>query len=306
MLLFITLFSAAAIFLLILGIFTLRTPEKVDVNQRLQDTIGLNEKEVDIREMELQNSFADRAIRPLLGKITRLVNKLLPGTMLSNLEPKISRAGNPGGLTAEEFLAVKLVTTVGFILLASLISISRGGLDLFTLALLALGVVGGWLLPDFYLQNLASKRLQEIDRSMPDVLDLLTVSIEAGYSWDGALQKLIQKKKGPLSSEFRRVLQEAKMGKPRRDALRTMAERVNVPSLTTFVAAVVQADQLGLSLGEVLRTQSDQIRQKRRQEIEEEAMKTPIKILIPLVFFVFPAIFIVLLGPALVQIMDIF
>lgn len=305
MLLFISLLSACTVFCLIMSIRALRTPEKVDVSQRLQGAIGIDENPVDIREMELQRSFSDRALRPLLGKLSHLVTRFFPGTMVANLQPKLNRAGNPGEVGAEEFLALKFLGVTLLAFLAISVYVNRGA-DFLSITFFLLVVAGGWFLPDAYLQSLSRRRIEEIDRSMPDVLDLLTVCVEAGYSWDGALQKVVQKRKGPLSMEFRRVLHEARMGKPRREALRDLSDRIQVPSLTTFVAAVIQADQLGLSLGQVLRTQSDHIRQKRRQEIEEEAMKAPVKILIPLVFFVFPAIFIILLGPAMVQIIEIF
>ncbi len=307
MLLLISFMTACTAYLLVMTVVALRTPEKVNVTHRLQKTLGSNDLKdgnFDIREVELQKSFSERALRPLLGKIAGLVKKMLPGTMLANLQPRLNRAGNPGGLGAEEFLALKFIAILITLFLVFTLLLGQGT-KVFAFVLLLGGTAGGWFLPEAYLQSQIRQREKEIEQSMPDVLDLLTVCVEAGYSWDGALQKVVQKKKGPLSTEFKRVLQEAKVGKPRKDALRSLTERVNAPCLTTFVAAVIQADQLGLSLGQVLRTQSDQIRQKRRQEIEEEAMKAPIKILFPLVFFIFPAIFIILLGPALMQIMEV-
>lgn len=143
-----------------------------------------------------------------------------------------------------------------------------------------------------------------MSKELPDVLDLLTVSVESGLGFDAALQKVVRKTKGPLSNEFNKTLQEIKMGKARRDALRDLANRTGVEDLSTFIGAIIQADQLGVSIGNVLRIQSKQMRQIRKQRIEEKAMKAPIKMLLPMVFFIFPTLFLVLLGPAAIQLIE--
>jgi tight adherence protein C len=154
---------------------------------------------------------------------------------------------------------------------------------------------------EFVLHNRIKQRQLQIINSLPDILDLLTVSVEAGLGFDGALQKVTEKTKGLLAMEFNRLLQEIRMGKSRRDALRDLAERIRVEELSALVSSIIQADQLGVSIGNVLRLQSAQIRLQRRQRAEEKAMKAPIKMLIPLVLFIFPTIFLVLLGPAAIE-----
>ena len=298
------IFAAMSIFFAVLAVSAFLEREEVDIIRRLNEISSRGEEIViDIRDAELQKSFTERVIRPLLGKATKTFNKLLPTSFIEELHPSLNQAGNPGGLVAGEYLTIKVLC----IIVVSLLGIPLfNKLSFYQMVAVVAGVVLGlWILPDYYLIRLARNRGLEIERSMPDVLDLLTVSIEAGYGWDAALMKVTEKRKGALAREFRQVAQEVKMGKPRRKALRDLATRVNVDSLTTFTTAIIQADQLGLRLGDVLRTQSELIRHKRRQEIEEEAMKAPIKMLVPMLIFIFPVIFIVLLGPAVVQMLKV-
>lgn len=169
-----------------------------------------------------------------------------------------------------------------------------------------LGFLIGYLFPQSWANAQVKKKQLEIEKSLPDVLDLLTVSVEAGLGFDAALLKVVEKQKGALAEEFLKVLQEIKMGRPRRDALRDLSKRNPIEDLNNVVASLVQADQLGIPIAGVLRNQSKQIRQKHRQRAEEKAQKAPVKMMIPLVFFVFPSIFIIILGPAVIQIIDIF
>jgi tight adherence protein C len=162
------------------------------------------------------------------------------------------------------------------------------------------------MLPKYYLKNRIALRQKEIEKSLPDALDLLTVSIEAGLSFDGAVAKLVEKMSGVLVDEFAIALKEMRVGVSKRDAFRSLIERVPVPSLVTFVGSILQADQLGVSMGNVLRIQSSLARQKRRQKTQENAMKAPIKMLIPMIIFIMPTIFIVLLGPVLIIAMKAF
>ena len=164
----------------------------------------------------------------------------------------------------------------------------------------------GWLVPEMMMQSKRKEREKQIRKSLPDVLDLLTVSVEAGLGFDAALAKVVERKKGPLADEFALLLQEIRMGKSRRDALREVSERVKIDDITSFIASVIQADQLGVSIANILRIQSAQVRTKRRQQAEEAGMKAPIKMLFPLIFFIFPTLFVVLLGPAIIQVATTF
>lgn len=168
------------------------------------------------------------------------------------------------------------------------------------------GFLIGYLFPQSWSNAQNKKKQLEIEKSLPDVLDLLTVSVEAGLGFDAALLKVVEKQKGALAEEFLRVLQEIKMGRPRRDALRDLSKRNPIEDLSNVVASLVQADQLGIPIAGVLRNQSLQIRQKHRQRAEEKAQKAPVKMMIPLVFFVFPSVFIIILGPAVIQMIDMF
>lgn len=175
-----------------------------------------------------------------------------------------------------------------------------------SIELMSAGFILGFLGPSFWLKSKITKRNEEIARTLPDILDLIMVSVEAGLGFDAAIMKVVEKQKGVLAEEFNVVLQEIKMGKPRRDSLRDMAKKNNIEDLSNAIAAIVQADQLGISIGSVLRNQSNQIRQKRKQRAQEQAQKAPVKIMIPLVFFIFPSLFIIILGPAFIQIMNFF
>ncbi|RNC28970.1 MAG: hypothetical protein AWM53_00890 [Candidatus Dichloromethanomonas elyunquensis] len=168
------------------------------------------------------------------------------------------------------------------------------------------GFLAGLIYPNLWLKSKIKKHEEEIQRTLPETLDLIMVSVEAGLGFDAAMMKVVEKQKGVLSDEFSLVLQEIKMGKPRRDALRDMGKKNNVDDLSNVIASLVQADQLGISMGGVLRNQSNQIRQKRKQRAQEQAQKAPVKIMVPLVFFIFPSIFILILGPAFIQIMEYF
>lgn len=212
-------------------------------------------------------------------------------------QKKLVAAGMPYGLDAEGLVVLKY---------AFMCALALAGLFLANVtAAAALGIVG-YLVPDIMLNAWKNERQNKILKDLPDILDMLSVSVEAGLGFDAALQRVVEKIKGPLSEEFRQALNEIKLGKPRREALKDLAVRVEVDDVSTFISSLIQADQLGVSIANVLRVQADQVREKRRQRAEEKAQKAPIKILIPLVFFIFPAIFVILLGPALIQFVDAF
>ncbi len=302
---FTSMMAALTVFSLFMYSWSAFRKEKIDVDKRLGVMAdSMKTEDVNILDSELQLPFTDRVIKPFLNNSTEMINKMMPASILESTAPKLMKAGYPGGLTAGEYIILKLLGVAVMFLIAFTFLVTGNYPAFFLIVLTGGGLV--WLLPDIFLKNMATQRAQQIESSMPDILDLLTVSVEAGYGWEGALQKVVEKRKGPLAGEMRRVLQEVKMGKPRRDAMRGMADRLKVDALTTFVTAIIQADQLGLSMGHVLRNQADFIRHKRRQAIEEQAMKAPIKMLFPLVLFIFPVIFIVLLGPAVIQIMEAF
>jgi tight adherence protein C len=216
----------------------------------------------------------------------------------AKLRRQLTLAGNPGDLKPQEFIVLKLTLCALTLVAGFLLPISF--LNVVILAAAA------WLAPELYLHEKIKNRQLAITLAIPDVLDLLTVSVEAGLGFDAAVAKVIEKVEGPLADEFRRMLYEMRIGRSRREALRDLSERTGVPYLQNFASAVIQADQLGVSISKVLRIQSQEIRRQRRQKAEEEAMKAPIKMLLPLVALVFPSLFIVLLGPAILQFAALF
>jgi len=290
-------------FSFIYGGYLILASGKIQILSRLEN-IKVNNHKIKGIDEELQKPFMDRIVKPVLGWVSTVTKKFTPAKKRSNLGKKLVLAGNPGGLNPSEFLSLHysiavLMGIIGYILGYL---VNWGSLSKVMCALW--GLVIGYMLLDLYLKIKIKSRQKDIAKGLPDVLDLLTVSVEAGLGFDAALQRVVKKTRGAISLEFAKTLQEIKMGKQRREALKDLALRTGVEDLNTFISAIVQADQLGVSIGNVLRVQSKQMRGKRRQRIEEKAMKAPIKMLLPMIFFIFPTIFIVLLGPAVIQMVE--
>ncbi len=255
-----------------------------------------------LEELELQQPFSERTLRPLIARVSRMGGRLTSASSADTVEKRLAMAGNPGDLKLTDWMGVKIlaaiVTGVLLFLLIGLLTTS-------VVPAIMLGLVGffiGYLLPEFWLGNKIKARQKVILRMIPDTLDLLTISVRAGLGFDAALAKVVEKLPGPLSEEFRRALAEVRAGKTRRAALRDMVPRTNVPPLSNFIGAIIQAEQLGVSISKVLQVQSEQLRIERRQRAEETAARAPIKMLFPLVGCIFPSLFIVILGPAIIAI----
>jgi len=258
---------------------------------------------VSLGDIELQVPFVQRVVVPIIEKIGEISTRFTPQKLLQETTLKLELAGNPGRIDAATFLATRFVVAAVF-----------GG-GLLTVALLgkswSLGrivlVVGiftvlGFFFPQLWLQGRINSRQAEVRKALPDALDLLTICVEAGLGFDAAMSKVAEKWDNELSLMFGRCIREVQLGKPQREALRDMADRLGLSELTSFVAAVVQSQILGVSLAKVLRIQSDQLRVKRRQFAEELAHKAPIKMIVPMAFLTFPSIMIILLAPAGFQI----
>ena len=255
-----------------------------------------------LEELELQQPLFERTLRPLATRLSGIAQRFASPQKIGRTEKRLSMAGNPGDLRTIDFLGLKLVV-------ATLLAIGFFVFSLLVLGNPAFGFVGagamgllGFFLPEIWLSRRIKGRQKAILMAVPDTLDLLTISVRAGLSFDGALAKVIEKVQGPLSEEFRRSLAEIRVGKARRDALRDIVGRTEVQALTNFIGAIVQAEQLGVPIAKVLQIQSDQLRIERRQRAEEMAAKAPIKMLFPLVGCIFPSMFIVILGPAIILI----
>lgn len=255
---------------------------------------------------ELSLPFYQRVIRPIAQRISEGISKITPGGIKTRISEKLIIAGNPLSIGINQWLLIKSIFGVAMPIGMTFMIMSVYGFDIKNMTIALVLSIIMFLFPDLIIKQITKNRQREILNTLPDVLDLLTVSVEAGLSFDGALSRLVAKVENQLSKEFGRVLNEIRMGRTRKEALKEMSLRCGVPDLTTFVGAIIQADELGVGISNVLRIQSKQMRQKRRQRAQEKAMKAPVKMLFPLVFFIFPTIFSVLLGPAMIRIINQF
>lgn len=277
-----------------------------DIQVRLEEFAGRTTP-LTLEEIELSQPFAQRVIRPNLIKLGNALGKFSPSKSRAAAELMLERAGRPYGWGATEFLGLRLFVAVIFGVLTFLITVispTVGPLAKILAPLVAALI--GFVLPVLWIRSKINGRKKEIIKSLPDAMDLLTIAVEAGMGFDGALQKVAEKWDNELSRGFAKVVHEMRLGVIRREALRNMSSNMDVPDVTSFVAAIIQADQLGVSIAKILRVQSEQMRTKRRQRAEEQANKAPIKMLFPMVFLIFPALFVVLLGPAVIILMETF
>jgi tight adherence protein C len=248
--------------------------------------------------------FRERAMEPLRESLARWVLKVNPRTSMESISLRLLGAGLGRRISPTGFLAAKGVLAASGALLGVLFSSMAGSAAglLFTGGLAA----GGFFAPDYFVTLKARRRRERIRGDLPDALDLLAVSVEAGLGFDGAIAKITEHMEGPLAEEFSLTLGEMRIGESRQDALKRLSERVDAPELSSFTRAIIQADQLGTSLGRILRVQAADSRLRRQAAAEEKAMKAPIKMLFPTVLFIFPAIFLVILGPAFMNIEKVF
>jgi tight adherence protein C len=247
--------------------------------------------------------FTERVLGPMLSKAARLVMRLHPKTTTQAASARLMAAGLRS-TSPTAFIGIRGVLGAAGLILGLVLGGLSGGVMALLMPLLfaALGFIG----PAFYVSMRASKRQELVSAELPDALDLLAVSVEAGLGFDGAISKLTEHMEGPLIEEFEFTLGEIRIGEGRQEALRKLAERVPAPEMSGFVRAIIQADQLGISLGRILRVQATDTRLKRQAIAEEKAMKAPIKMLFPLVLFIFPAMFIAILGPAFLNLANVF
>jgi tight adherence protein C len=271
------------------------SPSEKSIGIRLKKIMG------GAKVVEQGKSFKERVLAPLMRTFVNRAAKIAPQGHNEKIKAQLILADIDKNWSVTDWQGLKYGVAFG----GGVISLSIAAVVPLALILrfevVILGFLLSYLVPGVWLKLKGKARLVEITETLPDILDLLTISVEAGLGFDSALMKVVEKGKGILAAEFSRVLQEIKMGKPRRDSLRDLAKRNPTDDLQTWVAALVQADQLGISMGGVMRNQSKEIRTRRRQRIEEKAQKAPVKMMIPLVLFIFPCVFIVVLGPAIIQ-----
>lgn len=294
--------AALAILLVFVGLASGRKSEE-QVQERLTQYAT---RPKTLEEIELEQPFTDRVLMPMIRSMARLVTRFAPAQSMEAVRRNLELAGNPNGWGPSEFLGVRGLAGVLLGVLVFL-ALNLAGLPLsqkilFTVLLAALG----FQYPVIWLGGKIRKRKENILKGLPDALDMLTICVEAGLGFDGALSKVVEKWDNELSREFGRVLSEIRMGKLRREALRDMSDRAGVADLTNFIAAIIQADQLGVAMTRVMRIQSEQMRTKRLQRAEEKAQMAPVKITIPLVLLIFPSLLVVILGPAVPKIAGAF
>jgi tight adherence protein C len=258
-----------------------------------------------LEEIELSQPFSERVLVPLVNRIGAFSARFTPQKAIQDTARRMELAGNPWPIDAATFLAIRFILAVvlgGLAVAVVLNSASQNPTDNF----LYIGgaTFAGFFLPHLMLTSRITRRQKDIRKAMPDALDLLTICVEAGLGFDAAMSKVAEKWETELALAFSRVIREVQLGKVRRDALKDMSDRLGIPEMTSFVAAIIQSEQLGVSMAKVLRIQSDQMRVKRRQRAEEEAHKAPIKMIIPMALLIFPTIMIIILTPAAIQIMS--
>jgi tight adherence protein C len=303
-------FSPVGVTLLVMGCIFMVTMALRSIQQRSQiSAVGAsltrtNNVAPDARQMKLRQPFRERVLKPTFRQLYTLGRYLTPSTSITKLQEKLIIAGMPGGMTVTDFLGLRFLAaaTLSGVLFATMISQGSSKALLYAGG----GFLMGLYLPNMWLNSKAKARQKAISRALPDTLDMMSICVDAGLGFEAALQKVAFQSEGELALEMRRVISEIRVGVSRGDALRHLAERTQVQDVASFVAVLIQADRLGIAIRNVLNTQSVQMRIVRRQRAEEEAGKAPIKMLIPLALFIFPAMFAVILGPAIPRVISAF
>jgi tight adherence protein C len=273
--------------------------QSISIEERLAT---FAETPASLEEIEMSLPFRDRVLAPVLLRAARNASRFTPRSNVAKIRQKLIEAGSPAKLGVNEFLGIRLLLMLALGgLFFFLLAVSGSQLLYLVLLPVVIGVLG-YMVPGVWLDRKIKERKRSIQLALPDAIDLLTISVEAGLGFDPALSRVADKWDNELTKEFRRMLSEMRMGKGRREAMRELVNRTNVDDLNVFIASIIQADQLGVSISQVLRVQSRQMRIRRRQRAEELAHKAPIKMLFPMVFLIFPAMYVVILGPAIPQI----
>jgi tight adherence protein C len=295
------------ILLFIYGVFLIRI-EKEEKLKRRMATFITGEKEIKERlvQQDIQQSLFQRIFRPYWSDFKRSFKKKMPGEKEAKLEKKLQQAGNPFNMTPVDFRLIQIAMMVIMPVISGgyglLLRVGNFAIFIF----IFIGILIAFVLPNYYLKQKTQIRNKKALRELPDILDLLTVSLEAGLGFDSAMNKVVSKKQGVIAYEFHRCLEEIRLGKTRREALAGIRDRIEVDEVRGFIGGILQAEKLGIGMVQVLRVQSEEVRDQRKQRAEEQAMKAPIKMLFPLVLFIFPSLFIVLLGPAVITFIQTF
>lgn len=299
-----SLIASISVFLTVVGLAQLR--QRAGVSQRLNLSLGSSNRAQQLYDEEMARPFTQRVILPLLQRIGMLLARFFPERRLQVVRARLLLAGSPGNLRAIDFVVLRFGVAIALLGVGLLYLYFKPGAKTFTdYGLVAVLALCGYFLPNVWLSRRIRERQTSIIRSLPDAIDMLTITTEAGLSFESGLQEIMTKWNNELSREFGRTLRDIGMGQSRRQALNELAARTGVIDVQSFVTALNQAEELGVSIGRVLRSQSEDMRVRRRQRAYELANQAPVKIMFPLVFLIFPSIFAVLLGPALPQLMNL-
>lgn len=297
--------TAAFLALAALGVVTMDVlAARREVNRSLQSVRDAQLAGADVRSQELAVPITQRLLLPGLSGLARLVLRFTPTAVVDRLDDELVHAGSPVGWDGARMLAMKVAAAAATGVAAAVV------LPLFsfgfirTLIVVPFAAVLGYYIPEWILRSRSGKRQYQIRRALPDALDLMSITVQAGLGFDAAMERVSREMGGPLGEELYRVVQEMRLGKGRAEALRDLSERTTVDELKAFVLAMVQAEIFGISVSRVLNVQADELRIKRRQMAEEQAQKLPVKIVFPLILCIFPALFVILLGPAAISIYE--
>jgi tight adherence protein C len=294
--LILALFAGLGVLMIFIGLA--RTPSTntaAMVQQRLSVYGG--EKPVTLEEMELQRPFSERFLRPAIERLGSLLSRSTPQKARQNLMNRLDLAGRPGNLTPEDFAAVRIVAAAVMAAIGLLLGLLLAN-PVYLVVSLAVGAILGYYLPVLWLKQKVDARRSEIQKGLPDAMDLLVIAVDAGLGFDAALARVTDKYRNALSDEFAKVLREVSLGRPRLEAMDEMGRSSGVEDLHNFIQAIIQSEQFGTGIGKILRIQADEMRRKRRQRAQEKAAQATLKMMLPMVGCIFPTLWIVLLGPA--------
>jgi tight adherence protein C len=287
------------------GVFAEGVP-KSGVARSLAAVEALQRPRRDLRERDLDRPFAERVLDPLTQRFTAIGRRLTPEDRIARIKRRLDLAGNPDGWDSDRVLGLKALGALVGALLGLVLPPLFGLGPVVTVLAVVGGCALGWVGPTLWLYQVGYDRSQRMRRELPDALDLLTISVESGLAFDAGLAQVARRTTGPLAQEFFRVLQEMQIGTGRVQAMRALSERTDIPELRSFVGAMIQADAFGIPIAGVLRVQAKEMRVKRSQRAEELAQKVPVKILFPLIFCILPCLFLVIMGPAVITVVDNF
>lgn len=281
------------------------TPERTGVSRSLAVLQAMTEAPDELKT-DLDRPFGERVLEPLYARLQRIGQHITGVDQVERIRQRLDKAGNPAGWSVERVATGKVLGIISGVVFGFAFSVLLGQSWMISVLIVVAFAVFGWNAPALYLYNTALKRDEVMRKEIADSVDLLTISVEAGLGFDAALQQVARNTEGPLAMEFSRVLQEMQIGRGRSESLRALADRTNMPEVRGFVSAMVQADSFGIPIGQVLRVQSREMRTKRRQRAEEKAAQVPVKIMVPVVLFILPCLFIIVIGPAAISMIEVF